>query len=70
MSSYTLAATMHGEREACPIEAEDSLDATMRACVVILGRAAADRHGPWALGAIELVEDTTGAVLHTMPAKG
>lgn len=69
MSSYTLAVTMRGEREACAIEAENSIDATTQAIAVILDRAAEDRHGPWARGAVELVEDATGQVLHTMPAK-
>jgi hypothetical protein len=50
------------------LTADNDEDATMDAIGVIMDNAYSDKEGPWAVGAITLI-DPNGNVIHTMAAK-
>ena len=66
---YQLTATIDSSRDVAYVfEASSDEEATMTAIGVVMDNAYADKSGPWAKGAITLI-DPTGNVLHTMAAK-
>ncbi len=66
---YQLTATLGSGRDVAYVfEASSDEEATMAAVGVVMDNAYADKSGPWAKGAITLI-DPTGNVLHTMAAK-
>lgn len=70
MSYYRLTANLGTVLVSSNFEASDDDDATFWAIGKILERAHADRTGPWALGAITLIEVPSGRLLHEMASKG
>jgi hypothetical protein len=66
---YQLTATIDSNNdEAYLFEASADDEATMTAIGYIMDMAYADKQGPWAKGAITLI-DPNGNVIHTMSAK-
>ena len=65
---FTLTATTPGSTLSRTFTADDSTDATFEAIRFIMDSAAVDKSGPWARGAIALV-DSAGTVLQAMEAK-
>lgn len=68
MQTYTLTAELNGDTRTVKIEAFDDTSATIEAITVIMDTAYEDKEGPWAKGAIELI-DPQGEILHSMEAK-
>ena len=68
METYTLTAELHGDIRTVTIEAPNDTQATMEAITVIMDTAYEDKKGPWAKGAIALV-DSKGELIQSMEAK-
>jgi hypothetical protein len=65
---YQITAMLNSTGEDYLFEAESDDEATMTAIGIIMDNAYADKTGPWAKGAISLI-DPEGNVIHTMDPK-
>lgn len=64
---YRLTAELNGKKSTVSLDTTED-DAIFDAVNIIMDRAYADKTGPWAVGAIELI-DPAGNVIQSMEAK-